>query len=468
MGLIMHEDISYSGGGGSKGGSRIVVTTTESSLYGKTVTISDGTITISDTFSNSGSVTFEGVTLTGNLTVTSTDGTDTARLILRVPYYGNYNARLTFWSATVNIQGDENLYNANITVKNSLHATVDTILLDSNGQGTFYATEADTYTFEYTYSGETYSKDLVVSAETTYSILLDTIPNGSTALPVNDIQIWLRCAGITDKAYTTLAEVLADTDTYTTLLGDSNACDYMARSTTWALAEGLVPTMTSNTTPSGTASAISEYDTAHAAWKAFDGDDSSTSFWVSSAGSSTSYSNLYVGYTFTEAKIIRSYYVKFKSEATACTYKLQGSNDGTNWTDIGSTSTKLDGLNYVDNDTAYTSYRLFIVSQTTSATSYNGGRVLTLQFYENADITNNADAMHLLGMYDYACDVLLSDATWASAIANSTYFESVLDTKVPKMTSATTPSGEVFATAVIASHPPYVAFLVMILELLLR
>ena len=35
--------------------------------------------------------------------------------------------------------------------------------------------------------------------------------------------------------------------------------------------------------------------------------------------------------------------------------------------------------------------------------------------------------MVTLGKYDYACDTLLSDSTWASAIANSTYYASVLD-----------------------------------------
>ena len=215
MGLIMHEDIPYSGGGGSKGGSRIVVTTTESSLYGKTVTISDGTITISDTFSNSGSVTFEGVTLTGNLIVTSTDGTDTARKIIGAPYYGNYNVNLVFWEAIVNIQGDQNLYGSTVTVTNSHHSVVGSVILSAiDGTGVFYASEADTYTFSAIYEGTTYSKDLVVSQETTYSVEIVTLPDGETALPTDSIPIWLACAGITDKDYTTLAEVLDDADVY--------------------------------------------------------------------------------------------------------------------------------------------------------------------------------------------------------------------------------------------------------------
>lgn len=48
-----------------------------------------------------------------------------------------------------------------------------------------------------------------------------------------------------------------------------------------------VPTMTSNTTPSGVASASSEYSSGYQAFMAFDGDDSSR--WVPTAGSNTSW-----------------------------------------------------------------------------------------------------------------------------------------------------------------------------------
>lgn len=354
--------------------------------------------------------------------------------------------------AVITVTYGADFYNQTLVATNGTDTV--SVLASSSGTADITVPSEGSWVISCTIGADTYTSD-PVSVELSYEATITAIPDGSTVLPTDDIETWLECAGITDKAYTTLAEVLADTDTYTTLLGDSNACDYMARSTTWADTE-QVPVMTSNTTPSGTASAINQYSNDYAAWKAFDGNDSSA--WLSSAGSSTSYSNLYVGYTFTEAKIIRSYYVKFKSEVTACTYKLQGSNDDTNWTDIGSTSTKLDGLNYVVNDTAYTSYRLFIVSQTTSSTSYNGGRVTTLQFYENADVTSDADAMRMLGKYDYACEALLANNTWASAIANSTYFESVLNVKVPTMTSNTAPYGEAGASSSSSGRPPYQAF----------
>ena len=57
------------------------------------------------------------------------------------------------------------------------------------------------------------------------------------------------------------------------------------------------------------------------------------------------------------------------------------------------------------------------------------------------DITSNQSAMSYIGLNNYCANTLLGDADWLTAIANSTYKESVLNVKVPTMTSATTPSG---------------------------
>ena len=58
-------------------------------------------------------------------------------------------------------------------------------------------------------------------------------------------------------------------------------------------------------------------------------------------------------------------------------------------------------------------------------------------------LTADSTAMTDIGANDYCAETLLADSTWCNAICNSTYFESVLTTKVPTMTSNTTPSGEV-------------------------
>lgn len=60
------------------------------------------------------------------------------------------------------------------------------------------------------------------------------------------------------------------------------------------------------------------------------------------------------------------------------------------------------------------------------------------------DLCSNETAMTYIGLNDYCANKLLFDSTWCTAIGNSTYFEKVLNVKVPTMTSNTAPSGEVF------------------------
>lgn len=348
-------------GNTSGGGSTILVTTSESTLYGQTVTLSDGTTTMSGTFSNTGECEFTGVMMVGTLTATS----GTASTSINVPYFGVYSMTLSFFSATITATfpsgatctcvGNGETYTAStsphtFTVHGAatytVGATIDGaskqtgVVISTDGQtasvalefGTivltydndfrgktitctkggaqtitktapssgntmyFYPPTTGNWTISGTVSSDTYYSSpnpvVVSSLYTSVSATLETIPDGSTKTPTDDVSIWLACAGIRDKAYTTLTEVLSDSETFNALLGDSNACAYMARSTTWT-----------------------------------------------------------------------------------------------------------------------------------------------------TDICADQYAMNLLGQYDTACDALLSDATWVSAIANSTYFESVLNCKVPIMTSATTPSG---------------------------
>lgn len=268
------------------------------------------------------------------------------------------------------------------------------------------------------------------------------IPDGRTVLPTDDIQIWLNCANIWDKAYTTLAEVLADTDTLSALINSENAVDYMVRSTTWA-ASITVPIMTSNTTPSGTVFA-SGYYSSYYPWKVFDGNDS-TEWEV--AGNT----NKYIGYRFTEAvsvwkcKVVNLGY----SDNVPKDCYIEYSDDNVTWT-------KVDGSDFVNSGVAgattevtiaesgeHEYWRLY-VSNTQGGGSYV--YIATLQFY-SASITADSTAMTLIGANNYCANTLLADATWCEAICNSEYFESVLNVKVPTMTSETTPSGDAFASS---------------------
>ena len=70
-------------------------------------------------------------------------------------------------------------------------------------------------------------------------------------------------------------------------------------------------------------------------------------------------------------------------------------------------------------------------------------------------VTGDSTAMTDIGADNYASNTLLANATWCTAICNSTYFESVLNVKVPTMTSNTTPSGECFANSLYPSSSNY-------------
>lgn len=75
-----------------------------------------------------------------------------------------------------------------------------------------------------------------------------------------------------------------------------------------------------------------------------------------------------------------------------------------------------------------------------------------------SSVTANSNAMTYIGANNYCANKLLANSTWLNAICNSSYFESVLNVKVPTMTGATTPSGEASASSVLSSYNTYYAW----------
>lgn len=320
----------------------------------------------------------------------------------------------------------------------------------SGNQLIFYPNDIGTWTISGTVDGKEYSTDVeVVDLNVQVSALLMTIPEGNTATPTDDIQTWLKCANITDKSYTTLEEVLADTETYETLLADSNACDYMARSTTWAGAPGLIQEMTGYSSPSGTVTSSGEYDSSGLGWYAFDGwDKNSMSSWGANG-----LSNKWIQYKFDTAQTAKRAYIQTFDSGNGVrikNFKILASNDNFSsdsnelYSGIFDQDTTEQFVTF-ENNTAYEYYRLYVIdAYPTSSAIIN---VITFQLYPDyGGISGNRDAMFLLGKYDYACNKLLRNSTWSVSLSNSRYFEYVLNTSVPTMTSATTPSGEVFAS----------------------
>lgn len=289
------------------------------------------------------------------------------------------------------------------------------------------------------------------------------IPDGRTVLPTDDIQIWLHCANIWNKTYTTLAEVLADTDTLLALINSSNAVDYMVRSTTWAVAMALVPTMTSDTTPSGECSASSTNSRlVRPAYMAFDGIADTSHFWGSQENSTAS--EEWVSYKFTQSVVIARVEYTGLGFAPNSTVYIESSDDDFETSNLLGTYTTTSAG---QDDYTHGSFNVSTVRACDrvrvrgTKPSGSGGTyavVREVQFY-SASITDDSTAMSYIGLNNYCANTLLTDSTWLNAICNSAFFESVLNVKVPKMTSNTTPSGIVSASSYESSiTQPYKAF----------
>lgn len=145
----------------------------------------------------------------------------------------------------------------------------------------------------------------------------------------------------------------------------------------------LIPVMTSNTTPSGVASAISELsDVSSPAYYAFRNlydDTSNSECWQANDAKGVSHSNLWLMYKFPEAVTIKKFRIYFVY-ATTVNYKIQGSNNGSTFTDLG-TFTTVRGTEQLQNTNSYLYYRLYITSQTMSSSNVRGGCVRDLQLY---------------------------------------------------------------------------------------
>jgi hypothetical protein len=278
------------------------------------------------------------------------------------------------------------------------------------------------------------SSNKVSSNKVSSMVIGDNIPDGATVTPVDDYTIWLRCAEL-PNTYGSLANVLANSATMTILMSSENAVAYMVRSITntsgkilyevvnsetamealdtssialtgafdteaWfdammgsSTAVGVldatatkVPTMTSNSTPSGVASANSEYPTG-LAYNAFDGNDAT--LWTPNNLPRAQWSNCWHKYEFPDAlSVYKIDIILATNYANAVTmeYKMQYSEDDTNWYDCTDVESKDIAAN---NDTKSTIffdygvpmanyYRFVGVSQ--SAGTYCGG-IWTLQYY---------------------------------------------------------------------------------------
>ena len=283
-----------------------------------------------------------------------------------------------------------------------------------------------------------------------------SVPDGKTVTPINDVEVWQQCAGLA-VAYDTLSEVLSDSGYVRALMASDNAVDYMIRSTAWSTVVS-VPTMTSNTTPGGECFGESVQSGSYY-YGAFDKviNDSSNAYKFVSNGHKPSY----VGYKFTQPVNIGRFEITPSARDIPTNFILQGSNNGSDWIDIQTyTDLTMSGLVTksfdVANSSSYEYYRLYVLETNESSRSYV--QIVELNFY-SASIVESETAMQYIGASDYASTQVLTNSVWREAIGNSDYIESVLNVKVPTMTSNTAPYGTAFSgTSTDSSHPAYYSF----------
>lgn len=419
------------------------VTVTFPHSLGAVCTLSDGTATLVATTSPMNFIVGNVGTWEATVTLDGIDKTDSVQITA-----DGQTKSMTIEYGTINLTLDADFVTASSTITCVQSGTTISKTALSTSM-TFYPPTTGNWTISGVIGADTFYSSPnpvnIASLSTPVSADLQTLPNGQTVLPTDDIQIWLNCAGIYDKtSYSTLADVLADDETLQKLINDHNAVDYLKRSTTWIVNKALIPVMTSSTTPSGTVTSSGERS-GFDAWRAFDGNITGNNFWAGdTTGSAT---NKWLEYDFPSPIIAKSFDIVWNEEQTSATYQIEAYDDLTsNWIPISSTFTQVGSYSdTLNTNKAYTKYRLFVSSSTATAASYNTPRVALLQLYSigSNGITQDSNAMTYIGLRDYAANTLLSDADWCDAIANSTYYYSVLNVEIPVMTGFTTPSGEV-------------------------
>lgn len=355
------ENADQSAGGGSK----IIVTTSESSLVGEDVTITDGVTTITSTFDNNGVATFEGVTMTGNLTITATDGSQTATRTLTVPYFGNYTATMAFFSATITVTFPTGATCTLSDGTTTLIATSNPMAFNVSNTGTWTATAT-----------------------------IDGISKSGTPITI-----------------TTDGQTASDTIEFGTI--NLTFVNEFRGATITCVKDGVTITKTA---PSSGNTMVFYPPT--------------TGTWV--------ISGQYSGQTYQTSATITSL-------STAVSATLQTIPDGSTVTPTDDIQIWLNCAGIFDK-TSYTTLSEVLNDSTTLLALMSDNNAVDYLVRSKtwaSDVCANSTAMTDIGANNYCANTLLADSDWCMAICNSTYFESVLNVKVPTMTSATTPSGQV-------------------------
>ena len=154
-------------------GSEVTVTTINSSLFNRAVTITQDGHSVTAQFNSSGVAVFSNVPYIGTVSISSTDGIQTATSSLNIPYFGRYSTSIAFWAAVVTITtSTPEFYGQTITVSKN-DTPVAMVSFDNLGQALYTASEMGEYTFAINYEGTDYEVTVDVTSEDTYYVTLD-------------------------------------------------------------------------------------------------------------------------------------------------------------------------------------------------------------------------------------------------------------------------------------------------------
>ena len=284
--------------------------------------------------------------------------------------------------------------------------------------------------------------DKVVSVSTVITITSDNIVNksvrsttleltrdGATATPLNDVATWLRTDSTGSSlaaGYTTLSQLIDDPNTLRALMADESAMQYLTRSTGFAdegcanetfmtllgqskhvdstvlnsdiwssaicdssyfelVLKDKVPTMTSNTIPSGKVTAsVEPYEGIYYPFHAFDGDN--TTKWVADT-TEISDNTAWIQYEFTNQICVK----KFRIVSSPDKYLmekliLQASNDGIVFNKLfektfGNISNSEEFIFNINNKNFYKVYRIVGTGMYTSIALQPYVQIAELQLY---------------------------------------------------------------------------------------
>lgn len=151
--------------------------------------------------------------------------------------------------------------------------------------------------------------------------------------------------------------------------------------------------------------------------------------------------------------------VTFSTTETATIYATP---DGSTVTPTDAVPTLLQCANVWDKN--YTTMSQLLADTTTLLTVISSDNAIDYLVRSRTwctDVCADSTAMTYIGTNNYAANTLLADlgsGNWMESICNSANFESVLNAKVPTMTSDTTPSGECVGSTPYAENVLFHAF----------